>query len=166
MVLYLIIFATGNVQHDYYQTLLIPLVSLLLARGLFWIITTSHVAVRKIVAIPLGLLVVALSLFFSWWEVRGFYQINNPAIVRAGQRLDQLAPADAKVIAPYSGDTAFLFQTNRQGWPIGGLIDQRIEQGADYYVSVAKDDETQELMEKYPVVVDEDDFVIIQLNQD
>lgn len=166
MCLYLIVFASGNVQHDYYQTLLIPVISLLLARGLFWLLTTSHVAVRKIIAIPLGLSVVALMLFFSWWEVRGFYQINNPAIVEAGRRLDQIAPADAQVIAPYMGDTAFLFQTNRQGWPIHGSIEQRIKQGADYYVSVARDDETKELMEKYPVIVDETDFVIIQLNQD
>ncbi len=163
MFLYLVIFATGNVQHDYYQTLLIPVVSLLLARGLFWIFSTSHVAIRKIIAVPLGLLMVTLMIFFSWWEVRGFYQINHPAIVEAGRRLDEIAPADAQVIAPYSGDTAFLYQTNRQGWPIGGLIDQRIEQGADYYVSVSRDDETQQLMEEYPVIVEESDFVIIKL---
>jgi hypothetical protein len=42
--------------------------------------------------------------------------------------------ADAKVIAPYMGDTAFLFQTNRTGWPIGFEIDKKIAEGAQYYV--------------------------------
>ena len=59
-----------------------------------------------------------LSLAFGWFEVRGFFNINNPAIVEAGRKLDEIAPVDALVIAPYGGDPAFLYQTGRHGWPV------------------------------------------------
>jgi hypothetical protein len=162
MLAYLVVFATGNVQHDYYQTLLIPIVSVLCARGIVWLLDQTETA-YKIVAYPTLLLVIALSIFFGWWEVRGYYNINNWAMVRAGQRVDQLTPTDAKVIAPYGGDTAFLFQTNRTGWPIGGEIDKFMGFGARYYVSTAYDDEAKKLSEKYTVLEKTDEYIIIEL---
>lgn len=163
MLAYLVIFATGNVQHDYYQTLLIPIISILFARGLVWLGSVANT--NRIIVYPTLVFVSALSLFFGWWEVRGYYNINNWAMVEAGQKIDQIAPADARVIAPYGGDTAFLFQTNRTGWPIPGLIDQRIKQGASYYVTTAFDDEAQALAKKYAVVEHNDKYTIIDLHQ-
>jgi hypothetical protein len=53
------------------------------------------------------------------------------------------------VIAPYMGDTAFLYQTNRRGWPIGGEIDKKIKAGATYYATTTRDAEFNELKSKY-----------------
>ncbi len=99
----------------------------------------------------------------SWWEIRGYYDIQHPNIVTAGKRIDELVPDDAKIIAPYMGDTAFLFQTNRTGWPIGFEIEDKINKGANYYVSVNFDDEANELIEEYEVVEQTIDYVIIKL---
>ena len=161
MFAYLVVFATGNVQHDYYQTLLIPIISILIARGIIW--TSESLATRKFILWPALILVLGLTFFMSWWEIRGYYDIQHPTIVTAGKRVDQLTPPDAKIIAPYQGDTAFLFQTNRTGWPIGFEIEDKIERGANYYVSINYDGETQELMEKYEVIEQTDDYVIIKL---
>ena len=162
MFLYLVIFASGNVQHDYYQTLLIPIISVLLARGIIWI--SGGFYIRKFIAWPLLLIILSLSLFLSWWEIRGYYEIQHPSIVTAGQRVDQLTPLDAKIIAPYMGDTAFLFQTNRTGWPIGFDIEDKISKGANYYVSTNYDDETNDLIKEYRVVEQTNEYVIIRLD--
>ena len=161
MFLYLVVFATGNVQHDYYQTLLIPIISILMARGIIWV--TESLPTRKFILWPALITVLGLTFFMSWWETRGYYDIQHPNIVTAGKRVDQLTPLDAKVIAPYQGDTAFLFQTNRTGWPIGFEIKDKINKGANYYVSVNFDDETNELMKKYELIEQTDDYVIIKL---
>lgn len=163
MLAYLIIFATGNVQHDYYQIVLIPTISIVVARGIYWLLT-SH-SIQKLIAVPLLTVVVSLSLFLGWYEVRGYYNINNPGIVEAGQAVDQLTPADARVIAPYGGDTAFLFQTNRRGWPIGSLIEERIAQGATHYVTVTYDDEARELEKRYATVDKTDTYLILDLTK-
>jgi hypothetical protein len=165
LLLYLIIFATGNVRHDYYQIILGPLVSLLVARGIvaFWQIPNFN----KLISIPLSGFLMLLMLFISWYEVRGYYQINNPGIVEAGQVADQLLPADAQVIASYQGDTAFLYQTNRPGWPMmtNPSIDHMINLGATHYVSVNFDELTKQLMEAYEVVEQNQKFIILNLHK-
>lgn len=163
--LYVSVFAAGNVQHDYYQVPLVPFVSLALGYGTVFI----YEQVRRVSSSVIGIVVCALLslllLFFSWKRVAGYYQINHWDIVAAGREADRMLPQDAKVIAPYTGDTAFLFQTNRTGWPIGFDIDTKISEGAGYYVSVNYDDETHALMKKYTVVVEKKEYVIIDLTK-
>jgi 4-amino-4-deoxy-L-arabinose transferase-like glycosyltransferase len=164
-VLYFIVIAKGNVQHDYYQILIIPTVSILLARGYVWMMSQS---VNRISFWILALVSLLFMTGFSWYTIRTYYWINRPEILEAGKAADRLLPTDAKVIAPYNGDTTFLYQTGRQGWPIGFDIDKKISQGAAYYVTVSptdSDTETKELAEKYTVLVRNDRFAIIDLTR-
>lgn len=151
---YLVIFATGNVTHDYYQIILLPMVAVFLARGIWWLILeTPPSLIRPLtwLAVPT---IVALSLGFSWFYIRDFFNINCPSIVAAGRAVDELVPPGARVIAPYNGDTAFLFQTKRKGWPMGGDIPAKIAQGAEYYVTVDLDTEELEELERDHKVVE------------
>ena len=156
-IMYLFVFATGNVHHDYYQIPIIPIISILLALG----VARANTIYKKIL-----MLVCVLFMFaFSWYEVRGRYQINHYSIVNAGRAVDRLTPKDAVVLAPYNGDTAFLYQTNRRGFPfvyfpVKDFIDNY---GVTYYVSVNYDSLTREVMNKYTVIEQNSDFVIVKL---
>ncbi len=163
--LYVSVFAAGNVQHDYYQAPLVPFVCLALSLGTMFIFKLAAKFTSKLIALSVCLLLTGLTLFFAFQQVKGYYNINNPDIILAGKAADRLLPKDAKVIAPYGGDTAFLFQTNRTGWPIGFGIDTKIAEGARYYVSVNYDDETNALMKKYTVVEAKKEYVIIDLTK-
>lgn len=152
--LYVIIFASGNVQHDYYQILIIPAVSVFVGRGLK--------KMRPLLAVTCFLFMIA----FSWYTVRSYYWINHPEIVEAGIAADRLLPKDAKVIAPYSGDTTFLYQTKRQGWPQGFDIEEKMKMGATHYVTVSPTDsngETKDLAQRFTVLVRNDTYAIIDL---
>lgn len=154
--LYLIVFATGNVQHDYYQILLLPAVSLFVAHGL-----------RRM---PWFLACVSFlfMLAFSWYTIRTYYWINRPDIVEAGKLADHMLPKDAKVIAPYNGDTTFLYQTNRQGWPLGFDIEKKLKMGATHYVTVSPTDndlETKQLADCFTVLIRNDRYAIIDLTK-
>lgn len=154
--LYFIVFATGNVQHDYYQILIIPAVSIFVGNGL-----------QKLKP-WLAVLCIVFMLSFSWFTIRTYYWINRPEIVEAGRAADAILPKDAKVIASYNGDTTFLYQTGRQGWPIGFEIDKKIAQGATAYVTVSPSDtdgETKDLAARYTVLVRNDKFAIIDLTK-
>jgi hypothetical protein len=165
MIFYLVTFATGNVQHDYYQAMLVPSLALLIGRGIAWLWQPPTGVYQWLARVTVGV-VVALSLFLSWYQVRGYYQINNPAIVTAGRAVQQQTDLSAKVIAPYGGDTAFLFQTRRSGWPIGGLIEQRLTQGATHYVTTSYDDEARQLESTYRTLEKTDDYLLLDLTQD
>lgn len=158
--LYLIVFATGNVQHDYYHIPQIPAVIVVMALGLTIILGISSKSIKSVLLIGCG-----LSFIISWQTVETYYHVNHWAIVHAGQVADHLLPPQAKVIAPYMGDTAFLYQTNRTGWPIGYDIDTKISQGAEYYVSVNYDDEARVLESRYQTITKTPEFIILNLTQ-
>lgn len=163
-ILYLIIFATGNVRHDYYQIPIIPIVCIFVARGLQSLWNQNFYITW--VAKPAAIMVFGLMLAFSWYQINGYYQINNPIIVEVGQQADQLLPPDAKVIAPYNGDTALLYHINRPGWPyitLNSIEDMRQTLGATHYVSVSRDERTVEAEQQYTVLTGTDVYVIIEL---
>lgn len=157
---YLVVFATGNVTHDYYQMLLLPTMAVLIGVG----VVASFVGPSsKVTVLPFALASLLFAGAFSWFHVRDLFNINNPAIVEAGRAVARLTPEDAKVIAPYMGDTAFLYQTDRTGWPVGGGIQSRVLQGATHYVTTTKDDEATDLVRRCRVLEETRDYLVIEL---
>src|SRR3989344_4698033 len=134
--LYMTIFAKGNVNHDYYQIPVVPVGAILVSLGFWWLVDQSNQGLNKLISFGLSAALLLISLAFGWYEVRGYFNINHPEIVAAGLAADKLLPAEAIVIAPYDGDPAFLYQTNRYGWPDGVEIEEKIAKGATAYVSV------------------------------
>lgn len=162
--MYITIFAKGNVNHDYYQLPIVPVGSVLVALGSYTLIRMARNRAEKTLNALMVFALLSISLAFGWFEVRDFFNINNPAIVRAGEKIDEIAESDALVIAPYQGDPAFLYQTNRHGWPIGGDINTKIKEGADYYVTTSRDDEYARVKEYHQLIFENDEFSIIKLS--
>jgi hypothetical protein len=161
---YLVVIATGNVQHDYYQVLIFPLLALAAAHGIVWVWRPAK-GLARLSALAALSFVGMMMLSMSWFELRGNFNVNNPAMVTAGAAVDRLTPPNALVIAPYGGDTAFLFQTNRRGWPIGYDIADKIARGAQFYVTLSQDDEANALMKQYPVLEKTKEYIILDLRR-
>lgn len=159
---YLVILASGNVTHDYYQAILIPAVSVFVAKGLAFLFRPPKIF-SSLTAYCVLLTAASFSLAFGWYHIRDYFNINHPEIVEAGKAADRLLPKDALVVAPYGGDTAFLYQTNRKGWPVGGAIDDKLSKGATHYVSVKFDEEENKLEQSCRVLEKTTRFVIIDL---
>jgi hypothetical protein len=162
---YMIILAAGNVQHDYYQIIILPTIVSVVGTGIGWVLSQKG---NRIALYLTGFVSVIFMCMFSWYTIRTYYWINRPEIVEAGQMANKLLPKDAKVIAPYNGDTTFLYQTGRQGWPLGFDIDKKIKMGATHYVTVSPTDadlETRDLANMYTVLVRNDKYAIIDLTR-
>ncbi|MEK7112082.1 MAG: glycosyltransferase family 39 protein [Patescibacteria group bacterium] len=165
MFLYVLTFATANVRHDYYQTFIVPAVALTLAAGslALWEAKNLNRTLSR------GILVfsVVLMLGMGAYQVKENYKVNHPEIIEAGKAVDELTPKDALVIAPYNGDTAFIYQTKRWGWPaIDDSIDKIIEKGADYYVTVNLNDlDTKMIVSRFEVVRQTDKYLIADLHK-
>ncbi|OGM31283.1 hypothetical protein A2803_03765 [Candidatus Woesebacteria bacterium RIFCSPHIGHO2_01_FULL_44_21] len=163
--LYLSIFASANVMHDYYQVFIVPAIVLPLALG------TKEIWVNKLfhpVSAKLGLVaLIGLMFGLSFYDIRGNFRINDTGILEAGKVANEILPKDAQVIAPYNGDTTFLYQTGRSGWPaVTTSIEKMIELGADYYISVNLGDlDTTNLSSRFEEVRRTDKFVILDLHK-
>jgi hypothetical protein len=172
LLLYMIVFAGGNVKHDYYQIFLLPIISFYVGKGLVFLFgfdqTENSAPFHPWILRGTAIVSMVFALSFSWYTIRTYYWINRPEIVEAGRVADAILAKDAKVIAPYNGDTTFLYQTNRTGWPLGFDIDKKISMGATHYVTVSPTDadlETRDLARDYTVVVRNDKFAIIDLTK-
>jgi len=163
--IYISIIAKGNVTHDYYQMPLLPIGCILMAKGFEFLLMFGNGLKQRIVNFLLAIGFVVLMLAFGWYEVRGYFNINHWEIVHAGQAADKILPVDAKVIAPYDNDSAFLYQTNRYGWTTGGLeIEKFVDRGADYLISTTLDEYTKKWIYACNIVEQSDEFVIVDLS--
>src|SRR3989344_5832217 len=163
--LYFIIFATGNVRHDYYQVIFVPIASIFVALGFMGLIKGLRDAVPRIWTIPLAIIFLGLAFYFTWTQVRELYKVNNQPIVEAGKFADKILPIDAIVVAPYNGDTAFLYQINRPGFPVTAfpLIEMVENYGVTHYISVNRDNETNWVLRHFKILEDNSKFVIADL---
>ncbi len=165
--LFIIVFATGNVRHNYYQTLFVPVASVFMAVGFTGLLKGNSFFIPRIWTIILALLFFLLSFYFGFHIVKEFYKINNPGMVEAGKAADQLLPKEARVLAPYNGDTAFLYQTNRRGFAVEALpLPELItDYGVGYYISTSRDDKTNWVMRHFEIMVDSPAYVIANLTK-
>lgn len=165
--LYLFIFATGNVTHDYYQALIIPALAIFVAYGFVNLFRGFNGMIPRLYTIPLALLMFSLTFYLGWYEIKGLYQINNGVIVEAGEFADKILPKDAIVVAPYGGDTAFLYQVNRPGFavmafPVTDLVNIY---KVHYYISVDYNDKTNWVVRNFKVLEKNPKFVIADLTE-
>lgn len=115
--IYMTVLATGNIQHDYYQVLIVPTLAIFFAKGMDLIFERKDIFNRWVSVLTI-IVAIIFMLSFGWFAVRDYYSIQHPNVIVAGRAVDKLTPKDAKIIAPYGGDTTFLYYTNRKGWPV------------------------------------------------
>ena len=165
LLLYTLVVATASVRHDYYQIFLIPAIVLMLAQGVKHLWEDKHF--NSYISKFLVIFSVIMMLGMGTYQVKEFYKINHPELIEAGKAVDRLAPKNALVVAPYNGDTAFLYQTGRWGWPeLDDSIDNIIKKGASFYVSVnIGDKNTQAIMKRFKVVEKTDKYVVVNLHE-
>ena len=163
--LYITVMASGNVRHDYYQVPIIPTLSIFMALGVKLLVSPPKEIFNPILGKIVAVVCIILMFAFGFYEVRGYYWINRPQIVTAGAAVDRLIPKDATVIAPYNGDAAFLYQTNRHGYPIVDRdLRDFIKDGTKYLVSVDVNDAGIQNLAKHCKVVEQTrDYVIVEM---
>jgi 4-amino-4-deoxy-L-arabinose transferase-like glycosyltransferase len=162
---YLVVIAKGNVQHDYYQILIVPSLAMVMGLGASALLKPLE-NYNKIVAYLVFVVCFGFAIFFGWYFVRDYFNINNPSIVVAGEAVDQLTPKSAKVIANYNGDTSFLYQTKRSGWAsYEKPLPQMVQMGADYLVIANPVASDLNFGKTYKIVAETSQYVIFNLRQ-
>ncbi len=164
--LYVVILAKGNVEHDYYQTPLIPILAVFMGRATHFLLFESGKWLLRPLVIPATLALILSVFALGWYQIRGFYQINDGAMMQAGDVAREILPKEALVIAVYGGNTAFLYQLDRPGWShIYSSLEELISLGATHFVSINFDAQTRQVMEKYQIIHQAANFVILDLTK-
>src|SRR3989344_3740027 len=162
--LYLIVIARGNVQHDYYQILIIPSIVIFLGLGAEALLKIPKEYFSQTIARAMFVICVFFMFLFGWYFVRDFFNINNMSIVIAGEAVDKLTPKNAKVLAPYEGDTSFLYQTRRSGWAsFQRALPEMIKMVATHLVFVNTKESDYNLGKEYKIIQATQDYILFDL---
>ncbi len=163
--LYVTVIATGNVMHDYYQILIMPSIAIYLALGVSFLWENKTNIYRPVSIIILFVSMVFM-LSFGWFNVRAFYNIDHPELIRLGSQIDKLIPKNAKVVVPTDGDTTALYFMQRRGWSsFEKPLPELIKMGADYLVFINPKKEDFGVGKKYKIISSSADYILFDLHQ-
>lgn len=134
MLLYLFTFQGGNVQHEYYQTLILPALALLVGVGSGYYFKqkkNGFVVIRLIVI--LGIFIA--SSLFSYYQVKGKYD-EQPNLILIADVVRSLTTPKDLIVTDSQGDTTLLYLSDRRGYPAPYKeLPILKEQGAKYFVT-------------------------------
>jgi 4-amino-4-deoxy-L-arabinose transferase-like glycosyltransferase len=174
------VFAAGNVTHDYYQIMALPIVCIFLAKGANFLIVAPKKIFNRVICYLLFTACFLFMLAFSWYEVRGFYNLQG-RVDLAGQAVDRLVSEDALVLTGDTGDVTLLYNTNRHGWSGGyasvypntpEIIEKIRTKGGQFYVTTKveniahpENDFGRYMFTNYKVVEQTENYAIFDLRR-
>ncbi len=161
---YVFVFQGGNVQHEYYQTLILPACAMACAWG---IRSLFGLHLKQIYLIPtIGAIVACtgLALFVSYERVKTYY--NYPEeLVQIASVIDSVTTHDDHIVTDTLGDTTLLYLADRRGAPaVFQDLGELKKKGYRYFVTqngdVIKQIKSEEV---FDVVFESNKFAIFRL---
>ena len=113
---FLFVFQGGNVQHEYYQTLILPALAIFSGVGISYLLSLKkdviYPNVRNVVIISL----ILFSWLISFYKVRDYYNFS-PDQVASAKIINSLTGKNDLVVTDTTGDTTLLYLSDRRGAP-------------------------------------------------
>jgi len=137
--LYLFVFQGGNVQHEYYQTLILPPLAIFSGIGASTILSNRKIFVHPLLSSFLIGILLTFSFFFSYYyKVKDFYTYPKDLNFMAKIIQTFTSPND-KIVADRMGDTTLLYLSDRKGSPLlSGTVAQLKDSGYTYVLTDQK----------------------------
>ena len=112
---YVFVFQGGNVQHEYYQTLILPALAIFLGVGIDTVFQNKKIFLPFISYLGV-FIILAFSWFFSFYNVRNFYNYSAE-LIQTANIIKSLTPPDDLIVTDTTGDTTLLYLSGRRGAP-------------------------------------------------
>jgi hypothetical protein len=131
---YLLTFQGGNVQHEYYQIVITPVLAILIGVGVGNYLRqkkAGYLIIRSLVVF----VIFALSFFFSFYQVKNKYD-EQPNLVLIADVVRSLTQPKDLIVTDTQGDTTLLYLSDRRGYPAPYReLPILKEQGASYFIT-------------------------------
>lgn len=162
---YLFVFQGGNVQHEYYQTVIFPPLAMFTGIGIALFLKDRKNFLHPIIVYPAIVVLAALSIMFSYYyKVKDFYTYPED-LNQMAKILDTFTKPNDKVITDRLGDTTLLYLADRRGAPmLYKTIEQLKADGYTYYMTDKKEIiEDLKTKKQYSVLFENSQFVLFKL---
>lgn len=163
--LYIFTFQGGNVQHEYYQILILPVLAMFIGLGVdLLLLKTNKLFINRYVLSIAILIIFLLSVFFSFYQVRNYYGYPQD-LIHISKIIKTLTKPEDRIITDTLGDTTLLYLSERRGSPAPYKeFDDFKKDGYSYFLTM-KHEVVEHLKEenKYKLIFETDNFSLFKL---
>ncbi len=162
---YVLTFQGGNVQHDYYQTLILPALAVFAGLGIATFYENTKTFTHPIILSAAIGGILCFSWLMSFETVKGYYGYSEQ-LIQTAKIINTITPKDALIITESVGDTTLLYNAHRRGMPsTADTLPKLKERGMEYFVTMS--DETIAKVQKenpeYQIIFQNKDVAIFKL---
>jgi 4-amino-4-deoxy-L-arabinose transferase-like glycosyltransferase len=158
---YLFVFQGGNVQHEYYQILILPSLAIFTALGIDFLFQKKNTSLFSYAFLALPLLLI-FSWYFSYVKVKDYYQYSQELIQEAKVLNDLTKPGD-KIVTDRIGDTTLLYLADRKGAPSIFKEPYELSKLGYKYLITSNKDQIGRMLSEYKIVFENEKFTLFAL---
>ena len=160
--IYLFTFQGGNVQHDYYQTIILPTVAIACGVGIGFLYEEKKSFTHSLLTSAAVLVVLIFSFLFSYYKVKDYYW-TDPDLLNVAKTLNTVTESGSKIVTDRDGDTTLLYLADRKGYAavtedLGGLKNK----GMQYFITLHKE-VADKVRKQYKVIFENDKMFVFKL---
>ncbi|MFQ5452133.1 MAG: glycosyltransferase family 39 protein [Candidatus Paceibacterota bacterium] len=159
---FLLTFQGGNLQHDYYQTIILPTIAIFTGIGIGYVIEKKQVFPYRWANLFTIAVILAFSFFFSYFRVKDYYNYSSE-LVSVAKIINTLTPEDALIVTDRTGDTTLLYLSDRKGYPaVTEDLHNLKKKGMDFFVT-DKPDVAEKVKREFELIFENEHMFLFKL---
>jgi len=113
---YIFVFQGGNLQHEYYQTLILPVFAMMTGLGVSFVFSHKKEFINPFFVSVLVFFLFVFSFYFSYFKVADYY-LYSQELVQEANIINSLTDPKDLIVTDRTGDTTLLYLSDRRGAP-------------------------------------------------
>jgi len=113
---YIFVFQGGNLQHEYYQILILPVFAIMIGLGVSFVFDHKKEFINPIFMSFFIFIMFGFSFYFSYFKVINYYKYSQD-LVQEANIINSLTDSKDLIVTDRTGDTTLLYLSNRRGAP-------------------------------------------------
>lgn len=159
---YILIFQGGNLQHEYYQTLLLPVLAMMIGLGIDFIFKNNKNFISPFFISLFIFLTFGFSFYFSYFRVIDYYQYS-PELVQEAKIISSLTDENDLIVTDRTGDTTLLYLSERRGAPSIFKDPLELKKLGYKYLITSSEGQINSMKTEFEIVFENEKFTLFKL---
>ncbi len=159
---YIFVFQGGNLQHEYYQTLILPVLAIMIGLGVSFVFDHKKDFINPIFVSVLVFFLFLFSFYFSYFKVVDYYQYSQELIQEANI-INSLTGSKDLIVTDRTGDTTLLYLSDRRGSPSIFRDPIDLKKLGYRYLITSSDGEINIMKPYFEIVFENEKFTLFKL---